>query len=97
MRKGGARLLEPIMKVEVSTPEDHLGDVIGDLNARRGLVQEFTDRPGNLRLVKAFVPLSEMFSYISNLRGALAQLHLHFGLHALLKRRGEEYSLLYKV
>lgn len=69
MRKGGARLLEPIMKVEVSTPEDHLGDVIGDLNARRGLVQEFTDRPGNLRLVKAFVPLSEMFSYISNLRG----------------------------
>ena len=70
MRKGGVRLQEPIMKVEVVTPEDHMGDVIGDLNARRGTVTEFLDKPGNLRLIRAFVPLSEMFSYISNLRGA---------------------------
>lgn len=60
MKKGGARLLEPVMKVEVVTPEEHMGDVIGDLNARRGLVGEFIDRPGNLRLIKSFVPLSEM-------------------------------------
>ena len=70
MRKGQVRLLEPIMKVEVTTPEDHMGDVIGDLNSRRGLVAEFLDKPGNIRLVKAFVPLSEMFNYISNLRSA---------------------------
>ena len=48
------------MKVEVTTPEEHMGDVIGDLNSRRGLVGEFVDRPGNLRLIKSFVPLSEM-------------------------------------
>ena len=60
MRKGQVRLLEPVMKVEVTTPEDHMGDVIGDLNSRRGLVGEFVDRPGNLRLIKSFVPLSEM-------------------------------------
>lgn len=59
------------MKVEVVTPEEHMGDVIGDLNARRGTVTDFVDKPGNLRLIRAFVPLSEMFSYISNLRGVL--------------------------
>ena len=69
MKKGAARLLEPIMKVEVTTPEEHMGDVIGDLNSRRGVVAEFSDRPGNLRIIKSFVPLSEMFNYISNLRG----------------------------
>ena len=69
MRKCGAQLLEPIMKVEVVTPEDHMGDVIGDLNSRRGLVQEFTDKPGGMKLVKASVPLSEMFNYVSVLRG----------------------------
>jgi len=46
-----------------------LGDVIGDLNSRRGMVSEFTDRPGGLKLVNAEVPLSEMFNYVSNLRG----------------------------
>jgi elongation factor G len=46
-----------------------MGDVIGDLNSRRGLVSEFLDRPGGLKLVKAQVPLSEMFNYVSNLRG----------------------------
>ncbi|CAL5228677.1 g11850 [Coccomyxa viridis] len=69
MRKGKAQLLEPIMKVEVTTPEDHMGDVIGDLNSRRGMVGEFLDKPGNMRLIKASVPLSEMFQYVSTLRG----------------------------
>jgi elongation factor G len=69
MKKAGAQLLEPLMKVEVVTPEDHMGDVIGDLNSRRGLVQDFTDRPGGLKLVNATVPLSEMFNYVSTLRG----------------------------
>jgi elongation factor G len=69
MKKAGAQLLEPIMHVEVVTPEDHMGDVIGDLNSRRGIVQEFTDKPGGMKLVKADVPLSEMFNYVSTLRG----------------------------
>jgi elongation factor G len=69
MRKAGVQLLEPIMKVEVVTPDDHMGDVIGDLNSRRGIVQEFTDKPGGMKLVKASVPLSSLFNYVSNLRG----------------------------
>lgn len=63
------KLLEPIMKVEVVTPEDNMGDVIGDLNSRRGMVGEFIDKPGGMKLVKASVPLSEMFNYVSKLRG----------------------------
>jgi len=69
MGKCGARLLEPIMKVEVVTPEDHMGDVIGDLNSRRGMVNKFEDKPGGMKLVQAYVPLAEMFSYVSTLRG----------------------------
>ena len=69
MKKAGAKLLEPIMKVEVTTPEEHMGDVIGDMNSRRGIVQEFIDKPGGMKLVKASVPLAEMFNYVSTLRG----------------------------
>eukprot|EP00245_Coleochaete_scutata_P003177 TRINITY_DN1457_c0_g1_i1.p1 TRINITY_DN1457_c0_g1~~TRINITY_DN1457_c0_g1_i1.p1 ORF type:complete len:828 (-),score=235.94 TRINITY_DN1457_c0_g1_i1:449-2704(-) len=69
MSKAGAKLLEPIMKVEVITPEDHMGDVIGDLNSRRGQIESFGDKPGGLKVVDALVPLSEMFQYVSNLRG----------------------------
>eukprot|EP00775_Hariotina_reticulata_P007518 gene7518-7729_t len=69
MSKCGARLLEPVMKVEVITPEDHMGDVIGDLNSRRGMVNKFEDKPGGMKLVQAYVPLAEMFSYVSTLRG----------------------------
>eukprot|EP00882_Tetradesmus_deserticola_P000446 GHRQ01000490.1.p1 GENE.GHRQ01000490.1~~GHRQ01000490.1.p1 ORF type:complete len:506 (+),score=256.11 GHRQ01000490.1:130-1518(+) len=69
MSKCGARMLEPVMKVEVITPEDHMGDVIGDLNSRRGMVNKFEDKPGGMKLVQAFVPLAEMFSYVSTLRG----------------------------
>ena len=66
--KGAPKLLEPIMKVEVLTPDDYLGDVIGDLNSRRGQIQG-TDQRGNAQVITAFVPLANMFGYIGNLRG----------------------------
>jgi elongation factor G len=66
--KGAPKLLEPIMKVEVLTPDEYLGDVIGDLNSRRGQIQG-TDQRGNAQVVTAFVPLANMFGYIGNLRG----------------------------
>ncbi|CAI9093791.1 OLC1v1029369C2 [Oldenlandia corymbosa var. corymbosa] len=69
MRKAAPRMLEPVMKVEVVTPEDHLGDVIGDLNSRRGQIIDFGDKPGGLKVVNALVPLAEMFQYVSTLRG----------------------------
>ncbi|KAH9325682.1 hypothetical protein KI387_005860 [Taxus chinensis] len=68
IRKAGPRLLEPIMKVEVVTPEEHLGDVIGDLNSRRGQIHNFGEKPGGLKVVDALVPLAEMFQYVSTLR-----------------------------
>ncbi len=60
-------LLEPVMAVEVTTPEEYMGDVIGDLNSRRGQIQSMDERSG-VRLVKALVPLSEMFGYVGDLR-----------------------------
>jgi elongation factor G len=66
--KGAPKLLEPIMKVEVTTPDEYLGDVIGDLNSRRGQIQG-TDQRGNAQVITAFVPLANMFGYIGNLRG----------------------------
>jgi len=65
--KAGIKLLEPVMKVEVVTPEDYLGDVIGDLNSRRGQIQG-TDTRGNAQAVEAFVPLANMFGYVNELR-----------------------------
>ncbi|MEN9705636.1 MAG: elongation factor, partial [Pseudomonadota bacterium] len=67
MKKAGPILLEPVMKVEVVTPDNYLGDVIGDLNRRRGQIQEQLERGTNVAVV-ATVPLSEMFGYIGNLR-----------------------------
>ncbi len=67
MRKAGAKLLEPIMKVEVITPEEYTGNVIGDLTSRRGQVQG-QDARGNAIAIDAFVPLANMFGYINNLR-----------------------------
>jgi len=66
-QKSGIKLLEPIMKVEVVTPEDYLGDVIGDLNSRRGQIQG-TDTRGNAQAVEAMVPLANMFGYVNQLR-----------------------------
>jgi elongation factor G len=66
-RKANPVLLEPMMAVEVNTPEDYMGDVIGDLNSRRGQIQAMEERSGT-RVVKALVPLSEMFGYVGDLR-----------------------------
>ncbi|MDT8758708.1 elongation factor G [Sphingomonas psychrotolerans] len=66
-QKSGIKLLEPIMKVEVVTPEDYLGDVIGDINSRRGQIQG-TDSRGNAQTVEAMVPLANMFGYVNQLR-----------------------------
>ncbi|MEU5848019.1 elongation factor G [Saccharopolyspora shandongensis] len=65
--KASPALLEPMMAVEVTTPEDYMGDVIGDLNSRRGQIQAMEERSGT-RVVKALVPLSEMFGYVGDLR-----------------------------
>jgi len=67
MNKGGAILLEPIMKVEVTMPEDYMGDVIGDINSRRGRIEGMEDIGGG-KMVKAYVPLAEMFGYSTDLR-----------------------------
>jgi elongation factor G len=67
LQKGGAVLLEPIMKVEVVTPEDYTGSVIGDLNSRRGQIQG-QDMRGNANVINAMVPLANMFGYVNNLR-----------------------------
>ena len=66
-QKAGIKLLEPIMKVEVVTPEDYLGDVIGDMNSRRGQIQG-TDTRGNAQALEAMVPLANMFGYVNQLR-----------------------------
>ncbi|MBT8296126.1 MAG: elongation factor G, partial [Gramella sp.] len=66
-KKAGAVILEPIMKVEVVTPEENMGDIVGDLNRRRGQVNNMSDRSG-AKVIKAEVPLSEMFGYVTTLR-----------------------------
>src|SRR5438067_10713721 len=66
-RRAAPTLLEPMMAVEVTTPEDNMGDVIGDLNSRRGQIQAMEER-GGARVVRALVPLSEMFGYVGDLR-----------------------------
>ncbi len=68
-KKADPAILEPMMKVEVEVPEEYMGDVIGDLNRRRGQVNSMSDRSGN-KIVDAFVPLSEMFGYSTDLRSA---------------------------
>ena len=68
MRKASPTLLEPMMAVEVETPEDYMGNVMGDLSSRRGMVQGMEDLPGGIKAVKAEVPLSEMFGYSTTLR-----------------------------
>ena len=67
LQEGKSVLLEPIMKVEAVTPEDYTGNIIGDLNSRRGHIQG-QDRRGNANVINAMVPLANMFGYVSNLR-----------------------------
>ena len=69
LKKAGAKLLEPIMKVEVVTPEDFMGDVMGDINSRRGMIQGMEDAPSG-KIVRAEVPLAQMFGYSTDLRSA---------------------------
>ena len=67
MSKGAPILLEPIMRVEVTTPEDYMGDVIGDINSRRGRIEGMDDIGGG-KMIRGFVPLAEMFGYATDLR-----------------------------
>jgi len=67
LRLAKARLMEPLMKVDITTPEEYMGDILGDINSRRGLVGELGER-GNVRTVSATVPLANMFQYVSTLR-----------------------------
>jgi elongation factor G len=67
LRKAKARLMEPLMQVDVSTPEEYMGDVLGDINSRRGMVGELGER-GNVKTISAQVPLANMFQYVSTLR-----------------------------
>merc|ERR1719486_748023 len=69
LKEAGAKLMEPMMKVEVTTPEEYMGDVIGDINSRRGMVAELAER-GNMKVVRANVPLANMFQYVSALRSS---------------------------
>ena len=83
-RKASPALLEPMMAVEVVTPEDNMGDVIGDLNSRRGTIQAMEER-GGYRVVRALVPLSEMFGYVGDLRSKTqgrASYTMHFDSYA---------------
>jgi len=68
MRKAGPVLLEPMMAVEVETPEEFMGNVVGDLSSRRGMIQGMDEQPGGIKVVKAEVPLAEMFGYSTTLR-----------------------------
>jgi elongation factor G len=68
MKKANPTLLEPMMAVEVETPEEYMGNVMGDLSSRRGIVQGMDDLPGGIKVVRAEVPLSEMFGYATQLR-----------------------------
>jgi len=80
-RKASPALLEPVMKVEVVLPEEYMGDVIGDLNSRRGRIEGMEARPGT-QIIKAFVPLSSMFGYATDLRSRTqgrATYTMHFG------------------
>merc|ERR1711939_1250585 len=67
LRKAKARLMEPLMQVDVSTPEEYMGDILGDINSRRGMVGDLGER-GNVKTISAQVPLANMFQYVSTLR-----------------------------
>ncbi|HCX15273.1 MAG TPA: elongation factor G, partial [Rhodospirillaceae bacterium] len=77
--QSGPKLLEPVMKVEVVTPEDYMGDIIGDLNSRRGQVGGM-DQRGNARVISAMVPLANMFGYVNTLR-SMSQGRAQFTMH----------------
>ena len=93
VKKAKPVLLEPIMKVEVVTPEEYMGSVNGDLNRRRGQIDKMEPRPGNVSVVTAFVPLSEMFGYTTDLRSSTqgrATSSMHFEKYAEAPRNVAE-------
>jgi elongation factor G len=93
VKKAKPILLEPIMKVEVVTPEEYMGAVNGDLNRRRGQIDKMEPRPGNVSVVTAFVPLSEMFGYTTDLRSSTqgrATSSMHFERYAEAPRNVAE-------
>merc|ERR1712070_725458 len=67
LRKAKARLMEPLMRVDITTPEEYMGDILGDVNSRRGLVGDLGER-GNIKTISATIPLANMFQYVSTLR-----------------------------
>ena len=98
MGQAKAVLLEPIMNVEVVTPEENMGDVIGDLNRRRGQVNSMGDRSGN-KIVDAHVPLAEMFGYSTSLRSATqgrANFTMQFANYAEVPKKTSE-QIIQKV
>ena len=97
-KKAGLILLEPLMKVEVITPESFMGEVIGDLNSKRGQVREMSERSG-VRIISAFVPLSEMFGYATQLRSMTqgrASYNMEFDHYAEVPRNVVETVLAKK-
>ena len=92
MQKGGPKLLEPVMRVEVVTPEEYMGDIIGDLNSRRGQIGGM-DQRANARVISAQVPLANMFGYVNTLRSmrqGRAQFTMHFDHYAEVPRNVSE-------
>ncbi|MCP5373966.1 MAG: elongation factor G [Hyphomicrobiales bacterium] len=92
MQKASPKLLEPIMKVEVVTPEEYMGDIIGDLNSRRGQISGM-DQRGNARVISAMVPLANMFGYVNSLRSmsqGRAQFTMHFENYAEVPQQVSE-------
>ena len=92
MTGAGPKLLEPIMKIEVVTPDDYMGDIIGDLNSRRGQINDM-DQRGNARVITASAPLANMFGYVSTLRSmsqGRAQFTMHFDRYAEVPQQVSE-------
>jgi elongation factor G len=92
MKKASPVLLEPIMKVEVTTPEEYMGDIIGDINSRRGRIEGMEARTG-AQVISALVPLSEMFGYATDLRSksqGRAVYSMHFGHYSEVPRSIQE-------
>ncbi len=90
-KKAGIAILEPIMKVEVITPENFMGEVIGDLNSKRATIKEMRDRSG-MKIINADVPLAEMFGYATALRSMTqgrASYSMEFGHYAEVPRNVE--------
>ena len=84
-RQAKSVLLEPIMKVEITVPEEYMGDVIGDINARRGRMEGMEARSGN-QVIRGFIPLSEMFGYATDLRSKhKEEEHTQWNLHTMKK------------